>query len=174
VAPTPAPNNNAAYTQLLNQAIALSRQNNFAQELQVLNQAIQLDPTQWGAYNLMGQVYLYNFNNFQQGMQAYRASLERGGLATFHVAHDHSVGFKQVCHGWLSVSKNGAKFESWDSTHTFLLEKPQIREAQANPYVDRNFYAFHIRAQNGQNYNLAGLGNFAEAQRDFILSILRN
>ena len=133
-----------------------------------------MDPNQWVAYDLEAQVYLYNFNNFQMAMQQFQASLQRGGLATFHVAHDHAGNFNQTCHGWLSVSKQGAKYESWDSVHTFTLERAQIREAQTNTFVARNFSAFHIRAVNGQNFNLAPIGQFAEAQRDFILSILRN
>jgi serine/threonine protein kinase len=172
--PTPPQNPSKAYARFIEQAKDMARQNNFAGELQVLNQAIQLDPNQWVAYDLAGQVYLYNFNQFPQAMHAYRESIQRGGLATFHVAHDHSAGFTQICNGWLSVSKAGAKYESWNSQHTFTMERAQIREVHANPYLGRNFYAFHLKAANGQNYNLAPMGTLPEAQRDFILSILRN
>ena len=175
--PTPAegPNpNGAAYTRLIEQAKELARQNNFARELRILNQAIELDPNQWVAYDLVAQVHLYNFNQLQLAMRNFRESIQRGGRATFHVAHDHGTGFSQVCNGWLSVSKAGAKYESWDSQHTFNLERAQIREVHANPYLGRNFYAFHLKTVNGQNYNLAPIGGFPEAQRSFILNILRN
>jgi hypothetical protein len=124
-------------------------------------------------------------------VQHYKASLERGGDATFHVLHDHGgTGFSRSCTGWLYVSKNGIRFEAFDSLHKFQATSREIFEAKKNRFgggqvgpirigggnggntTDVN--AFHIRLHNskGENYNLAPMSNFKEAERDLILDII--
>src|SRR5207253_912603 len=120
------------------------------------------------------------------------ASLERGGEATFHVFHDHGgTGFSRSCTGWLYVSKNGVRFEAFDSLHKFTARRSEVFEAKKNRFgggqigpiriggsggggATTDIAAFHVRLHNskGDLYNLAPMSQFKDAERDPILDII--
>src|SRR5258708_22633503 len=108
-------------------------QRNPYQAMQVLNQAVQMEPSRPQAYNALGEIELYSMRQLGPAVQHYKAALEHGGEATFHVLHDHGgTGFSRSCSGWLSVSKNGIRFEAFDSLHKFQAASGDIFEAKLN------------------------------------------
>ena len=160
--------------------------------MQFLNQAVQLDASRPQAYNFLGEIELYSLHQLGPAVQHYKAALEHGGEATFHVLHDHGgTGFSRSCSGWLYVSHNGIRFEAFDSLHKFRASRNEIFEAKKNRFgggqvgqirigggnsggSTADVSAFHIRLHNGkgENYNLAPLSNYKEAERELILEII--
>jgi len=158
--------------------------------MQFLNQAVQLDPSRPQAYNFLGELELYSMRQLGPAVQHYKAALEHGGEATFHVFHDHGgTGFTRHCSGWLSVSKSGIRFEAFDSLHKFRATSSEIFEAKRNRLgggqvgplriggngnTTTDVSAFHIRlhGSKGENYNLAPMSNFKDAERELILDII--
>jgi serine/threonine protein kinase len=168
-----------SYDAIMKQALDLDKRKVYPQEMQLLNQAIQVNPNRWEAYDLAAQVYLYDYNQFAQGIQYFELSLQHGGNATFHVMHDHSGGtFVTHSEGWLYVSQRGVEYKSWNSTDAFKAPRSEIQEARANRILARigvqnaGQHSFHIKLTGGRNYNFKGIGQFAEGQRDMILKIL--
>ncbi len=175
------------YDGILAQVRSLTQRNNYQQAVQILNQAIQEYPNRPEAYDALGEIQLYNFNQIGPAVQNYKQSLALGGVATFHVAHDHNgSNFTTVCRGWLKVSRNSVSFEGFDSLDRFRGSRAQVYEAKKNrfqgaglhiPGVNsnaRDLEAFHIRLQNkdGPNYNLAPLSNYKEQETKLILDII--
>jgi hypothetical protein len=179
------------YDGLLQQAKQIAQRNpNGA--VQLLNQAIQLDATRPQAYNFLGEIELYSMRQLGPAVQHYKAALERGGEATFHVLHDHGgSGFTRNCSGWLYVSRNGVRFVAFDSLHKFSATHSEIFEVKRNRFgggqigpiriggsggggATTDIAAFHIRLHNstGDLYNLAPMSQFRDAERDLILEIL--
>jgi len=165
------------YKTMIQQALELDKKHSYAEELAVLDKAIKFDPNGWEAYDLEGQVYLYNMQRFPEARKNFEASLAHGGNATFHVAHDHGGGnFTTHCDGWLYVTKTGVEFKSWDSVHKFKATRSQMADlrsirpgAKKGPSVDH--HAFLMKVGN-QIYDLAPLGQSADDQRSMILGIL--
>ncbi len=172
------------YTGLLNQAKAAWAQHQYPRVQQLLLQAVQLDPNKPRAYTGLGELNLYVYNNLQEAIQYDQMALAHGGEAVFHVLHDHAAGnFATHCSGFLHVNANGVWYEPVDSAiHAFKVPHAQIREAKKNhninigigrqnrPSIDP--HSFHIKLDNGQNYNFAPTSKFTEAERDMILKYM--
>jgi hypothetical protein len=177
----PGPHVGGDYDSIMKQALELDKRKAYPQEMQLLAQAIQMNPNRWEAYDLAAQVYMYDYNQFAQGVQSFELSMAHGGNATFHVMHDHGSGnFVTHCEGWLYVSRKGVEYKSWNSTDGFRASRAEIQEAKANRTFGRvsvqnaglERHAFHIKLNSGRNFNLKGIGQFAEGQRDMILKII--
>lgn len=179
------------YDGLIQQAKQNAQRNAF-QAIKYLEQAVKLDPARPAAYNLMGEIELYSSHQLGPAVQHYKAALERGGEATLHVLHDHGgSGFTRSCSGWLHVSRNGVRFEAFDSLHKFRGSRDEIFEAKRNRFGGGQIGPIHIGGQNGggnttdlsafhiklhgskgENFNLAPMSNYKEAERDLILDII--
>jgi serine/threonine protein kinase len=184
--PQPGPSNNRPgnsgdYNGLLEQAKNAWSSRNFAMVQQLLTRAIQIDPNNPRAYSGLGELNLYIFNNPGLAMQNYQAAIARGGEAVFHVMHDHSAdSFVTHCQGYLRISANTVRYQPVPQTvHAFQASKAQIREARNNRELSLNFkrgriqfHSFHIRLNDGQNFNFAGESRSDEAERQMILAFI--
>ena len=180
-APAPAPNPApvaADYDTITNQADQLAQRNASTQAVQLLNRAIQMDPSKPRAYDMLAQLQLYVFGQLPVAIQNYQAAIAHGGSATFHVYHDHGSGnFALSCKGWLYVSKSAVRFMAFDSVHTFSATRSQVREFKKNRFflnagrqgIDP--HAFHVKLDDGRNFNFAPMSRFTEAERDLIINI---
>jgi len=176
--PAKPPAVSAEYKTMIQQALELDKKHSYQDELALLDKAIKANPNGWEAYDLEGQVYLYNLQRFADARRNFEASLAHGGNATFHVAHDHGGGnFTTHCDGWLYVTKAGVEFKSWDSIHKFKATRSQMSDlrsirpsgAKKGPSVDR--HSFLVKVGN-QIYDLSPLGQSPDDQRSMILGIL--
>jgi len=86
----------------------------------------------------------------------------------YRVVHDHGIGtLAAFCVGTLFVSGDGVTFVAERASDgrmdRFQIKKSDIREARKNKMPlgqNRQYYeAFHIRLQNGVNYNFARIDN---------------
>jgi serine/threonine protein kinase len=171
------------YESLINQANQFSKRNDYAQAAELLSRAITLDPNKARAYSTLGELQFYFLNQLPQAVQNDQAAVAHGGVATFHVYHEHGGGnFALSCKGYLYLSKGGVRFAAFDSAHSFQAQRGDIQEAKKNRLIGgivgrRNvpgidLRAFHIKLRNGQNYNFAPMSRFSEAERELILSII--
>jgi len=167
------------YKTLIDQALELDKKHAYPDEMALLDKAIKVNPNGWQAYDLEGQVYLYNFNKWPEAKQNFELSLSHGGNATFHVAHDHGAGnFTSKCDGWLYVTRRGIEFKSWNSQHHFVVKRGELSDLKAakpfggsgkGPSFDHHGVQMRI---NKQLWEFAPLGQFAGNQQALILSIM--
>lgn len=167
------------YKAMIQQAEDLDKKHAYQEEIALLDKAIKVNPNGWEAYDLKGQVYLYNFHKWPEAKENFQLSLAHGGNATFHVAHDHGAGnFTSVCDGWLYVTRNSLQFKSWNSQHKFLVKRSEISDLGASkpfgssgkgPLLDH--HALHVRI-NKQLWTFAPLGQSLDEQRAMILEII--
>lgn len=161
-----------AYKAIIQQALELDKKHSYQEELALLDKATQAEPNGWEAYDLKGQVYLYNFLKWPEARQNFQLSLEHGGNATFHVAHDHGAGtFTSVCDGWLYVMPGSVEFRSWNSAHRFKVQRSGISDPGETKAFGTEHYALHLRINN-QLWTFAPLGKFLNEQREMILEII--
>ena len=78
----------------------------------------------------------------------------------FRVVHDHGIGTLQTfCVGTLYVSEDTIVYEADRANDgrkdRFQVNKSDIREVKKNRMPMANMQAFHIRVQNGANFNFA-------------------
>ncbi|MDQ3806017.1 MAG: hypothetical protein M3416_19575, partial [Acidobacteriota bacterium] len=133
-----------------------------------LKQAIELDPTRPIGFQLLGS-WAMVAGDFATADKAMRAAIDRGGSASFRVAHDHDGSFGQYCEGSFFVSKSGVSFVANDGRDTFEAEDSNIKEVKTNRLVGANLGAFHVkpvqRINGRDNFNFAPLStNKAEAE----------
>jgi hypothetical protein len=92
-----------------------------------------------------------------------------GNLGTpFRVAHDHGIGtLAAFCVGTLYVSADMVTFVADRATDgridRFQIKKSDIKEARKNKMPMGQYQAFHIRLQNGVNYNFAHIDDQARS-----------
>jgi len=141
-------------------------------------QAIKLAPKSPKAYAALGELYLYSAPNLPEALKYYHAAIARGGVVTFHVHHDRGGGnFTVATDGRLMLSNSSVAFTG-DGADGFRVPRGAIREAKRNKVVGMfahgqfSVSAFHIRLENGKNYNFAPGSTFTEAERELILSII--
>jgi serine/threonine protein kinase len=175
--PPPRPQEPPSYTALLQQADQMVRRNQYAGAVQALSQAVRLDPSMPQAYDGLAQLQLYMFGQLPAAIQNYQAAISRGGMVTFRVYHDHGTGnFASTCMGFFYVSKTGVRFMAFNSVHAFNATRAQIRELRKNRFflnpgrqgVDP--HAFHVKLDDGRNFNFAPMSRFGEAERDLIIN----
>lgn len=107
--------------------------------LVTLQQAVKMDVNNSRAYQLLGYMNLYGFNNFAEAERNMRESLNRGGSAVFRVFHDHDGLFTATCNGSLFIAKDTVRFESDDNIHTFQTNDADIKQVKTNSAFRRAF-----------------------------------
>lgn len=142
-------------------------------------QAIKLQPRNPRAYAAMAELYLYTVGDLPQALNYYHAAIARGGVVTFHVHHDRGGGnFTVASDGRLMLSNSSVSFLSGGGSDSFKVKRGEVKEARRNKVIGMfahgqvTLSAFHIRLENGKNYNFAPGSNFTDAERDLILSII--
>jgi serine/threonine protein kinase len=170
VVPPPAPVV-TSYDELLRQAEVKINNVLYTDAQTLLNSAIQANPSRWQAYNALAKIELYYLNQPADAFINYRAALDKGGVASFLVYHDHSDNFITTCQGWLSVSRGKASFKANDGVHTFSTTA--VKDAKRNKtgmfQAGRARHAFHIRLMSGPNYNFAPSSAQPGQEVDFIV-----
>ena len=136
------------------------------QAAQLLQTAINLNAARPEAYQLMGIIELYGNHNFDEARRYMTAAIERGGDAVFRVYHDHANGsFNTYCIGSLYVSKNKVTYEADNGVDSYRANFAEIKEAKVNGLLGKNLGAFHIKINQGRNYNFApATKNVTESQ----------
>ncbi len=147
------------YDDLTDQSLAALQRNDWELAGNLLTQAVNLNPSAPLGYGLLGYTYLYGRGDVQKAEQAMRATIERGGNATFEVWHAQGSSFKDAVRGSLFISKSGVIFKSSLSADEFNVNDVEIKNAALNGLFGREHNAFHleVRLPNGKtrNYNFA-------------------
>jgi hypothetical protein len=164
------------YESLTQQAAALMQRKDSRNAYGLLIQATEARPADPRAYNQLGVLLLYQVGNFAEARKYYEMAVARGGVATFHVSHDHGIGnFINRCSGTLNVSRGRVTFLGDNSMHNFDVPRAQVKEMKRNRSLftigAQRVTSFRIRLEDGKNFNLAPMSNFSEGERDLILSI---
>ena len=108
------------YDDLLDQAIAsYQEKRNLKSAVSYLEAAVKLNPKNPAAYQMLGFVNLYGFNNIAEAEKLMRNAVTNGGSAVFRVYHDDNGKFTGRCTGSLYISPESIRFESDDNRHTF-------------------------------------------------------
>jgi hypothetical protein len=162
-------NSDGAYDQTTMQAWNAMLARDFSKALNLLQDAIHKDPTRGTAYNLLGQAYLYGFNDVTSAEKAMRDAIARNDKAAFRVHHDHNGSFQSFCYGWLYIGKTEISFKS-DEGHGFQTTKAQIKEAKINSFMGAGYSSFHIKGPDG-NYNFAP-GTLKKSETNLILNLI--
>ncbi|HEV3469054.1 MAG TPA: hypothetical protein VG148_07015 [Pyrinomonadaceae bacterium] len=157
-----------SYDALIDQAQSSFLAQDYNNAGNYLRQAIEMDASRPIGFQLLGSWALVA-GDFALADKAMRAAIERGGSASFRVAHDHDGGFGQYCEGSFFVSKAGVSFVANDGRDTFEAEDSNIKEVRMNRLVGANLGAFHVkpvqRINGRDNFNFAPLTtNKAEAE----------
>ena len=165
-----------SYESLTQQAAALMQRKDSRNAYGLLIQATEARPADPRAYNQLGELLLYQVGNFAEARKYYEMAVARGGVATFHVSHDHGIGnFINRCSGVLNVSRNRVTFQGDNSMHNFDVPRAQVKEMKKNRSLftigAQRVTSFRIRLEDGKNFNLSPMSNFSEGERDLILSL---
>lgn len=151
------------YDDLTDQAISAMQTNNAAGAIRLLQKAVTIDTARPTAYQLMGFAYLYGNKDITSAETNMRAALERNGVATFRVYHDHDGFFKTYCLGTFFVGRSGVTFKADDGNHTFEAEKVKIKELDVNDFVGKEYGAFHVKVFQDESKKSSKTFNFAPA-----------
>ncbi|MGA2629249.1 MAG: PEGA domain-containing protein [Terriglobia bacterium] len=93
--------------------------------------------------------------------------------ATFAVAHDHGSGGRDYCQGVITVGGGMVTYRSANGVHSFDFPLKEIKEARKNSVYLVAHGAFHIRLQQGTNYNFVVLNAAGQHQPpDPLLSVI--
>jgi len=163
------------YDDLTDKAVAAMQANNTYGAIRLLQEAVQLDSSKPQAYGLLGFAQLYGSKDIVAAERAMRAAIERGGGAPFRVYHDHDKFFNTFCQGSLFVSKTNVTFRADDGNHTFLANRPDIKEAKINGFVGAQYGAYHLKvgAGKGETYNFAPF-NKLKSEANLVLSLINS
>lgn len=116
-----------SYEDLLEQAVRqFDVEKNAGEAVKSLNAAVKLRPEKPRAYQLLGYMNLYGFENFGQAEKYMREAVSRGGSAVFRVRHAHDVTFSYSCIGSLYITKSRVRFEGDSNEHTFNVPDSDI------------------------------------------------
>jgi hypothetical protein len=151
------------YDDLTDQAISAMQTNNSAGAIRLLQKAVTMDTARPTAYQLLGFAYLYGNKDITSAETNMRAALDRNGVATFRVYHDHDGFFKTYCLGTFFVGKAGLTFKADDGNHTFEAEKVKIKEVEVNDFMGSEYGAFHVKVFQDEKKKSSKNFNFAPA-----------
>jgi hypothetical protein len=157
---TPA-NTGPDYDDLTDQAISAMQSNNASGAIRLLQKALTMDTARPTAYQLLGFAYLYGNKDIGSAETNMRAALDRNGVATFRVYHDHDGFFKTYCLGTFFVGRTGLTFKADDGNHTFEAQKAKVKEVEVNDFVGSEYGAFHVKVfqddkkKSSKNFNFA-------------------
>jgi hypothetical protein len=151
------------YDDLTDQAISAMQASNSAGAIRLLQKAVTMDAAKPTAYQLLGFAYLYGNKDITSAETNMRAALERSGVASFRVYHDHDGFFKTYCLGTFFVGRNGVTFKADDGNHTFEVEKLKIKEVELNDFVGSEYGAFHVKVFQDEKKKSSKNFNFAPA-----------
>lgn len=163
------------YDDLTDKALAAMQANNTYGAIRLLQQAVSIDSSKPQAYGLLGFAQLYGSKDIMAAERSMRAAIERGGGAPFRVYHDHDKFFNTFCQGSLFVSKTNVTFRGDDGNHTFLANRPDIKEAKINGFVGAQYGAYHLKvgAGKGETYNFAPF-NKQKSEANLVLSLINS
>jgi hypothetical protein len=151
------------YDDLTDQAISAMQANNASSAIRLLQKAVTMDTAKPTAYQLLGFAYLYGNRDIITAETHMRAALDRNGVATFRVYHDHDGFFKTFCLGTFFVGKLGLTFKADDGNHTFEAQKVKIKEVEINDFVGSEYGAFHVKVYQDDKKKSSKNFNFAPA-----------
>ncbi len=164
-----------SYDDLIAKANGALQAADFQTAIRLSQQAVDLDANKPLAYEIAGVAQLYGLKDLGAAANAMREPILHGGAASFSVAHDHDGFFQSYCQGSLWVSKQSLSYRSNDGTHSFTINRADIKQAGLNSFVGAKVYSFHIKVSEGnktRNYNFAP-GTFSAAESNLILELVR-
>lgn len=88
-------------------------------------------------------------------------------LPHFYVAHRTGLRY-----GFMTIGDGYIRFRSEDGRDAFDFPLNEVREARRNPIFDSGLKAFHIRLQDGGNYNFAWRRNGRWANPEALLQLI--
>lgn len=171
------------YDDLIDKAVNLfDNQKNTQGAITALQQAVKLEPKNSRAYQLLGFMNLYGLTNFAEAEKNMREAINLGGGAVFRVFHDHDGFFQDTCKGSLYVSRDGVRFESDDTKHTFNTTDDNIQKVKMNNSFKQMFQtktgSFKIvlksEDKDGTKYSFAPLTDSSEESKMIIRLIGKN
>ncbi len=174
-----APMAGPAYETLIHQGADYAATGDPNSAANVYKQAMQLEQDNPKAYAALGELYLYTIGNLPEALKYYHAAIAHGGVVTFHVRHDRGGGdFAGEHDGRLQLSNTSVSYVSDKTGVSFDVPRSGVKEAKPDKvlgFLTRrhlNVFAFHLRLEDGKNYNFAPGSNFKESERDLILNII--
>jgi hypothetical protein len=151
------------YDELTDQAISAMQEGNFAGAIRLLQTALAADAAKPTAYQLLGFAYLYGNKDITSAETNMRAALERNGVASFRIYHDHDGNFKKQCLGTFFVSRSGITFKADDGIHVFEAEKGKIQEIEMYDFGGSAHGAFRVKGLQDEKKKSSKTLNFTPA-----------
>ena len=140
---------NSNYENLIETAAEqFNAEKNPSEALKTLEKAVEMNPRNFQAYQLLGIVHLYGFENFKAAETNMKKAIDLSGSAVFRVKHGHDLTFSYSCEGSLYISKNDVRYESDNVEHTFDVPIKDITNAKMlggwGKFIRRKGGAFKI------------------------------
>jgi hypothetical protein len=151
------------YDELTDQAISSMQEGNFAGAIRLLQTAMAVDTAKPTAYQLLGFAYLYGNKDITSAETNMRAALERNGVASFRIYHDHDGNFKKQCLGTFFVSRSAISFKADDGIHIFEAEKVKIQEMEIYDFGGSAYGAFRVKILQEEKKKSSKYLNFTPA-----------
>jgi hypothetical protein len=169
--------NTGRFTELTAKGIGYIDQGRFNDALNVLEEVWEQDQSDPVVAENLAMAYLYADHNLDKATTLAERAIQGGGKASFLVQHPHEkIGFAsgdmvEFCSGRLSVSRERLVFTSKDESHSFVVEKGQLKELKANHVYGSSRGMYHIRTADKKNYNFRPR-TWSEEEQKLILQLV--
>ncbi len=166
-----------SYNSLIDQAVeAYDLRRDLRTTNELLQRAVTMQPSNPRAYQFLGFLNLYGYNNFDEAERQWKKAINLGGSAVLRVIHDRGGGMFVASNGGsLYIAKNTVRFESDDNQVTFETSDRNIKKIEVNSAFKRLFQlkggSFHIVLEKDDkmaNYNFAPLSGKTDESKMII------
>ncbi len=169
--------NTGRFADLTGKGMAYLDQGRFNDALNALEQVWEQDQSDPAVAENLAMAYLYADHDFEKAKVLAERSIQAGGKASFLVQHPHekiafaSGDMADFCSGRLSVSRQKLVFTAGDERHSFVVEKGQLKEIQANRLYGSGRGMYHIRTTDKKNYNFRPR-SWSQQEQELILLLV--
>lgn len=169
--------NTGRLSDLTGKGIAYLDQGRFNDAVNVLEQVWEQDQGDPAVAENLAMAYLYADHHFEKAKALAERSIQAGGKASFLVQHPHekiafaSGDMADFCSGRLSVSLKKLVFTASDERHSFVVEKGQLKEIEANRVYGSGRGMYHIRTSDKKNYNFRPR-SWSQQEQELILLLV--
>jgi len=169
--------NTGRFAELSSKGIAYLDQGRFNEALNAFEEIWEQDQSDASVAENLAMAYLYADRDLGKARMLDERAIQAGGKASFLVQHPHEkIGFVSgdmvdFCGGRLSISRERLVFTSKDQSHSFTVEKGQLKEIKANHVYGSKRGMYHIRTADKKTYNFRPR-SWSEEEQQLILELV--